>query len=91
MNILEQYKDSILDGSISNATIRIGRFGVVGAVFDKSITVPISHFQKIGRRKSKEYGVMVVLSNLEIDSIHSSISQNQFEVGNTVIEILSLT
>ena len=92
MNILEQHKDLILNGSITNATIRIGRFGVVGTVFGNPITIPISHVQKIGSRSSKKnYGVMIVLSNMEIDSIFSPISQNQFEVGNSVVDIISLT
>lgn len=92
MNILEQHKDSILDGSITNATIRIGRFGVVGTVFDNPITVPISHVQKIGSCSvNKNYGVMIVLSNMEIDSIFSAITHNQFEAGNSVVDIISLT
>lgn len=92
MNILEQHKDLILNGSITNATIRIGRFGVVGTVFDNPITLPISHVNKIGSRSSKKnYGVMIVLSNMKIDSIFSPISQNQFEVGNSVVDIISLT
>lgn len=90
MNLLDQQKDLILNGSILNATIRVGRFGDNAIIFDNPITVPISHVQKIGQRGSKKYGVMVVISNIEIDSIHSSISDTQYESGNTVIDIIAL-
>ena len=91
MNILESNKDLILNGSINSATIRVGRFGVVGIVYDTPKTVPISHFQKIGGRTKKQYGVMIVVSNVEIDSIYSAISDKEFENGNSVVEIISLT